>query len=309
MLPYTAAALPVPAADGILSPQSPHAPPMLNRRTCLVPALVVAVFSGCRTPDPVTIGRFDPAHDLFLAQFDLKTDVDDLHSVAGVATMLADPRFERVRFHAVAGAYGIQEGPYVPPGDLFQMAFGDRWSDAHVDFDGAVAEVAALVRQTFEEGGAVWVADAGQSDFSAAVLRRVVGPVPDSAVARRFHVVQHADWNESVTTPEDLAFLKTTASYHRIPDGNTVGNGTPGFRSPEPVDWRSRVRDADLVAVWETAIDIADTYNGADGRYLNEAIQAGGLDFSDVSEACWIFGFDHLADAEAFFEEFGTRDP
>ena len=31
------------------------------------------------------------------------------------------------------------------------------------------------------------------------------------------------------------------------------------------------------------------------------------MDFSDVSETCWIFGFAALPDAEAFFREFATR--
>jgi hypothetical protein len=28
------------------------------------------------------------------------------------------------------------------------------------------------------------------------------------------------------------------------------------------------------------------------------------MDFSDVAETCWIFGFSDLEDAEAFFREF-----
>jgi hypothetical protein len=267
--------------------------------------LGILLAAACSSAPSAEIGRLDPATDLFLAHFDLMTDVDDLHAVAGVATMLADPRFAGIRFHAVAGAYGIQEGLYVPPGDLFEKAFGDRWSDAHTDFDQAVTEVAGLVRETLAGGGDVWVADGGQSDFSAAVLRAVVASASNPDIARRFHVVQHADWNESVTSPDDLEYLRTDASYHRIPDGNTVGNGSPGFRSEEPVDWRSHIRDDRLVDVWETAIAIADTFNGADGRYLNEAVAAGGLDFSDVSETCWIFGFEGLENTDAFFAEFG----
>ena len=52
------------------------------------------------------------------------------------------------------------------------------------------------------------------------------------------------------------------------------------------------------------AIGIADAYNGADGRYLNESIQKGGLDFSDVAEMTWVFGFSDLVDANDFFREF-----
>jgi hypothetical protein len=52
------------------------------------------------------------------------------------------------------------------------------------------------------------------------------------------------------------------------------------------------------------AIVFANRYNAQDGRYDNTAIGAGGMDFSDVAETCWIFGFAGLLDAEAFFREF-----
>jgi hypothetical protein len=123
----------------------------------------------------------------------------------------------------------------------------------------------------------------------------------------RVHIVQHADWNEEVTSPEALAFVKEAATYHRIPDGNVVGNGTPGFRTENPVEWRAAIRNARLTEIWETAIRIGNAYNGVDGRYLNTAIKGGGLDFSDVSETAWIFGFEDLVDASDFFREFGER--
>ena len=199
----------------------------------------------------------------------------------------------------------MQEGLYVPANELFDAAFGDRWSDAHADFASALTEVTALVLDVLNAGGDIWIAEAGQSDFSAALARNVAEAFPQSDATRRLHVVQHSDWNEEVTTPDDLAFVKQVATYNRIPDGNTVGNGTPGFRSEAAVAWRDHGLDADLVDIWEMAIEIANRFNGQEGRYLNEAIAAGGLDFSDVSETCWIFGYEDLADAEAFFREFG----
>jgi hypothetical protein len=253
------------------------------------------------------VGKFEVQRDLFLAHFDLKTDVDDLHSVAGVATMLADPRLAEVRYHAVVGAYGTQEGLYVPADELFGLAFGEHWSDAHGDFDAALSEVSALVTDVLASGGTVWIADGGQSDFSAAVVRAVQEGHRDLDTKRHIHIVQHADWNEEVTAPENLTFVKEAAMYHRIPDGNAPGNGTPGFRSDDVIDWRAYVENPRLVNLWELAIDIANTYNGADGRYLNTSIQKGGLDFSDVSETTWIFGFTELIDARDFFAEFGSR--
>ena len=252
------------------------------------------------------LGRFDLQHDLFLAHFDLKTDVDDIHSVAATATLLNDPRFAGVNYHAVSGAYGIQEGLFVPANNLFELAFEGRWSDAHTNFSNALEEVSKKAVATLNHGGTIWIMEAGQSDFSAALVRRIQGDMPDLNIKERIHVVQHADWNEEVTTPDDLAFLKKTITYHKIPDGNASGNGTPGFRSDELINWKENVGDAKSIRIWEMAIDIANTYNGVEGRYLNESIQKGGLDFSDVAESAWIFGFGNLVDANDFFSEFST---
>jgi hypothetical protein len=253
---------------------------------------------------PDLLGKFDRSKDLYLAHFDVKTDVDDLHSVAAVATMLADPRFSGVNYHAVAGTYGIQEGLYVPAEALFDLAFEVHWSDAHASFEEALQEVSDLATETLAAGGSIWIADGGQSDFSAALVRRIQERMPEVAVKDRIHVVQHADWNEEVTTADDLAFVREAVSYHRIPDGNAPGNGTPGFRADQVIDWQAQVSDVRLREIWTMAIEIANRYNGADGRYLNESVKAGGLDFSDTAETTWIFGFNDLVEANDFFQEF-----
>lgn len=257
--------------------------------------------------DPDQLGRFHPDSDLYLAHFDLKTDVDDVHSVAAVATMLADPRFSGVRYHAVAGTYGLQEGEYVPAEGVFDLAFGDHWSDAHDDFGNALDEVSGLSVQALNDGGSIWIADGGQSDFSAALIRKLQEQLPKIPLKDRITIVQHADWNEEVTTPEHLDFVKEAVTYQKIPSGNGPGNGSPGFRSATPVNWRQDISDARLTAIWTAALEVANRYNGADGRYLNEAIQDGGLDFSDVAETTWIFGFNDLTNANDFFEEFSDK--
>src|SRR5690606_29816020 len=120
-------------------------------------------------------------------------------------------------------------GLYVPANELFEAAFGDRWSDAHTDFDQALAEVTALISKTLADGGDVWIAECGQSDFTAAVVQKLQSTHPDLATKSRLHVVQHSNWNESSATPKKLQFVKVHTDYHKIPDGNAVGNGTPGF--------------------------------------------------------------------------------
>ena len=270
----------------------------------LLTGICVLSYTHHSSAEPNRLGRFALDRDLYLAHFDLKTDVDDVHAVAGVATMLSDPRFASVRYHAVAGTYGMQDGEYVPAERVFDLAFGNRWSDAHGDFDAALAEVSKLSAETLNNGGSLWIADGGQSDFSAALIRRLQQRLPDVDLRDRITVVQHADWNEEVTTPEDLDFVREVARYRKIPSGNGIGNGSPGFRSESTVRWQDHVTGARLAELWTLALQVADRYNGADGRYLNEAIQDGGLDFSDVAETTWIFGFNHLVDATDFFDEF-----
>lgn len=247
------------------------------------------------------VRTFNKEKDLLLVQFDCKTDVDDLQTAAALATLLANSNFTDINYHAVAGTYGIQEGLYVPPNDLFQLAFGDQWTDAHNNMKGAVEKVAPLVIETLSKKGHVWIADAGQSDFSAELVKAVQKVLPKTNTSKRIHVVQHAGWNEEVTTPEKLLFVKLNTDYMKIPDGNGVGNGTPGFRSPEFTNWDDKITNPRLKEIWQLAIDLSNKYNGKEGRYNNEAIAAGGLDFSDLSEVCWILGINDIKDTEQFF--------
>lgn len=248
--------------------------------------------------------RFDVRKDLLLAHYDCKTDVDDLHSVAGLATLLSHPDYMALRYHAVAGTYGIQEGLYVPPNPLFQKAFGENWSDAHNDFQMAVQRVKGIALAALGNGADIWIAEAGQSDFSAALVQSILAAQPDLD-SNRIHVVQHSNWNEEVTSPESLRYVKEHTDYRKIADGNVVGNGTPGFRTSGYTGWKQALRDPGLQGVWQLAVDLALRYNGKEGRYNNEAVAENGLDFSDLSEVCWMLGLESIRDTDAFFKRFG----
>lgn len=267
--------------------------------------LVIISEYGIAQQDTTSTPRINIQKDLLLVQYDCKTDVDDLHSVAAFRTILNDNDYSKLNYHAVAGTYGTQEGLYVPPNQLFQLAFGKNWSDANKDFNKAVKQVKKKVETTLKKGGNVWIAEAGQSDFTAELLKAIQSELPDINTSHCIHVVQHSDWNESVTTPERLKFVKANTDYLKIPDGNTVGNGSPGFRDPGFITWKNYVSDLELVKNWELAIELGNQFNGKDGRYTNEAVAEGGLDFSDTSEVCWILGLENLKDTEAFFQYFG----
>ena len=268
----------------------------------------ILFFTSCGSKHNSTslLGHFRVDKDLFLAQFDCKTDVDDIYSVAAVATMLADPRFKDVHYHAVAGAYGIQEGLYVPAGDVFKAAFGNHWSDAHSNHKKALDEVTLIVIETLEKNGDIWIADAGQSDFTSALILNIREALSQIHTTKRIHVVQHSDWNENNTSPENLAYVKANSDYHKIPDGNVTGNGSPGFKTDEIINLQKYITNPKLIRIWDLAIETASTYNGKDNRYKNPAIANGGMDFSDASETCWIFGFNYLKDTKQYFAEFST---
>ncbi|TLP79178.1 hypothetical protein [Maribacter sp. ACAM166] len=54
--------------------------------------------------------KLNLAKDILLVQFDSKTDVDDLHSIANFVTLLEYSNYSDLNYHVIAGAYGIQEG-------------------------------------------------------------------------------------------------------------------------------------------------------------------------------------------------------
>ncbi|MFA3790146.1 hypothetical protein AB6T38_03435 [Aliiglaciecola sp. SL4] len=277
-------------------------------------ALIVLAFGFCATSlqaqantpvEPSTIiGKFDTSKDLLLAQFDSKTDVDDIHTIAAVATMLRHPRFAQVKYHAVAGAYGIQEGLYVPAPELFNAAFAEHWSNAHIAREQALQEVMVLVQNTLKNGGDIWIAEAGQSDFSAAMVREVQHILPTINTNTRIHLVQHSKWNQKSATPEDLAFVKQHTDYTKIADGNATGNGTPGLRNDDRTLWVRPLADKKVGHLWQLAKSIAEKYNGVEERYNNPAVEKGGIDFSDTAEMCWIFGYNNIVDVSGFFDVF-----
>nr|GGH99713.1 hypothetical protein GCM10011355_26320 [Aquisalinus luteolus] len=255
------------------------------------------------TCDAGMIGRFDSGADLFIAQFDARPDVDDLHAIAAVATVLADDAFACVDHLAVAGAYGRQGGLYIPAPELFDLAFGDHWIEAHDRHQDAAAELAALIVDRLQAGGDIWIAEAGQSDLTAATIRAAREIAPELDFAARVHLVQHSSWNESQTDVDALGYVREHTDYIRIPDGNAGGNGSPGFRTEGGALWPMMLADEDVGAIWAEAKRLADANNEKAG-YDNPAIGAGGFDFSDVSETAYIFGFEDMADVEAFAQRF-----
>ena len=203
----------------------------IMKRAYIYIFLILSTSCFSRANQPEQDKQFNAEKDLLVMQFDCKTDVDDIHSAAAFKTLLSSPEFSAINYFAVAGTYGIQKGLYVPPNGLFQQAFEDNWTDAHANKTKAVERMKNVALECLQKGGNVWIAEAGQSDFSAELIKAIQKDIPEVNTAERIHIVQHSDWNEEVTSATSLAFVKANSNYHKIPDGNVEGNGTPGFLS------------------------------------------------------------------------------
>ena len=140
----------------------------------------------------------------------------------------------------------------------------------------------------------MWIAEGGQSDLSADVVRELLGRMPDLDTRRRIHLVQHSNWNEDKALDGDLRYVKATTDYIRIPDGNSGGNGTADLNDPS--------YDGPFIA---TALAGP---NGAGWRAAFDyySPQRARLDFSDTVELLEILdvGTDQVDDIEDFADTF-----
>lgn len=280
-------------------------------RTSWSAALGLVILTACsHEPAPMTptlcenaemIGQFDPSNDVFVGYFDSKPDIDDLHTVAAVGSLLKHDAFACVEAIGVAGAYGTQGGDYIHSPALFDLAFGDNWLDGHNDRDATIEAQAELFIDTLRDGGDIWIMIAGQADIAADALSLAVERAPDLPYKSHLHLIQHSDWNESVTAPEKLAFVRETADYQKIADGNARGNGTPGYTLADGQLWPRVLADPKIGALWEAAKQLADKKN-PNSAYVNPSVSAGGFDFSDTSEMVHVFGLNVLDNVPLFLD-------
>lgn len=295
--------------------------------------------------------RFSKERDLFIAQFDSLPDSDDIHSQAAVGCLLAHPHFKGVNYFAVAGAYGVQVKnsgfKYIDSRKLFDLAFGTealesdsieeraqaRWVNAHeriingANQDGYVVRsperiaqmdfasdvVKDKAKQILEAGGRVFVMEAGQSDFTADWVAKLIAEGVENT-STHVILVQHSWWNEKHTAghgdllfddgKDDWDYINDSSimNYIQIDDGNRDYGSKPRRRARTPnyknadTQYLSEAIDAKnpnthARELWRLAKDIV-----AGCSYKGKVMVNGGVDFSDTVEAMWIFD---LADESA----------
>ncbi len=176
-----------------------------------------------------TSGEADLSSDLISLQYDHAPDRDDGHATAA-GKQVADV----IGFipWVVGGAYGADNAnTYRESSEVVMDAVWGpgNWVNADENWSAAVQATADRWETTLESCGDIWIAEGGQSDFSADVVRELQDRMPDLETTERIHLVQHSNWNEIHALDADLAFVRAETDYISIPDGNSGGNGTADF--------------------------------------------------------------------------------
>jgi Secretion system C-terminal sorting domain/Fascin domain len=272
--------------------------------------LAIAIFSF--SISNFAQGNFNKATDLLLANYDIKADEDDIHSVTAFACMLNHPDLAGIKYFVVAGAYGTQPCNFVTtavPG-LYNLFFGPEntnWTNANANRAASVTRVKDKMKATIDAGGRVFIAEAGQSDVTYDAIQQVIGAgISVATIKARVILVQHSQFNETFTTQSKLTWLKANTTYTKIADGNTGGNGTPGYNDGNQT-WLNQSNgttntNATTKNFWSQCDFICDTWNTPGTNcFSNSVINGGGVDFSDTVEIWWIFNVGANADNVAKF--------
>ncbi len=263
--------------------------------------------------------HFEKKSDLLLAQFDSKPDPDDIHAQAALGSMMLHPDLKGVKIYAVSGAIGVQKGLFIDSKELFNTAFGKRWTAANEDWDRAVSDIVKVVLPVIRKGGKVWVQEAGQSNITADWVKELLKSISAATIKERVIVVQHSNWNENMTAKDDLEYVKRMTTYFSIDDGNMEPTDEKGDRGPyttpayraKDAKWivlAKEARNAKVSKMWRLADEIVDL-NFPDGVHHKWSyLHYDGVDYSDCCENWWILNIGEKADShEKFWSRYVTR--
>ena len=170
--------------------------------------------------------QLDPDRDLIILCYDHAPDKDDGHSAVADRTILQSlygKSWISKHVMAVSGAYGNNANLFNHDSDnVMSAAWNDcgGWLSAHDSRKSSIDQLAKRCIETLNINGNIWVKEGGQSDITATIVKSIKEELPKLDTLKRFHVVQHSDWNERHTNPAALIYTKTNTDYLRIPDAN-----------------------------------------------------------------------------------------
>ncbi len=247
--------------------------------------LFVWIFaSPMRTDAKEEVGRaFDPERDLLSLHYDHAPDRDDGHSAAADRTVIESLFGAEWMVHRVlpiSGTYGKNKRSFISESDaVMDVVWKARggWVAVAREWDKAVETVYERWLAVLTEGGDVFVKEGGQSDFTAAVVKRLRQEHPEIETHRRIHVIQHSRWNEDQTTPEALEYVKMHARYVRISDANRYLNVKGG----DVAFTQAAIEHPVFGPSWQAAFKYYDPVKR--------------LDFSDTGELLYILGLGEMS--------------
>ena len=221
-----------------------------------------------------SIGRVG-SNDLVALHYDNCPDRDDGHALAsGKAVVVRSGLQNIIVVNGTCsdnwlGSYQSGSEP------VARAAWGNQWLDAFNNSNTSIQTSAQRWASVLANGGDVWVAEGGPSDFTAKVLRSIRSQFP-ALNLKNVHVVQHAHgsgWNESNTSPSNIALIRSAADYVTIPNGNIGGNGSAGLNQLSSF-FVSTARQSEFSNEWDAAFN-----------YLSPSRR---LDFSDTVELLYL---------------------
>lgn len=217
-----------------------------------------------------TEGPFDVTRDLLSMHFDF-AHLDEGHATVANAEIAADLGFTP---WVVAGTQAPGGTHFVHDyNTVMNATFGSTWQDAGSDWGPAVMNTASAWIDVVDSGGRVFVAEAGVSDFTAAVLDDLSARRPELDMTALIIVVQHAQRNEDETSPAVLTSVIERTTYLRIDDGNQP-NDTADLAVTD-AGFETAALAGPFAAAWAVAFD---------------AMPASELDFSDTVAVLEIVG-------------------
>lgn len=297
-------------------------------RKLLLAAVGVSLLAPSAMADD--IGRFNTDTDFYLGHFDMKPDHDDVQAAAALGSLLEHPDFNAMRTSnrlMVYGAIGSQSGTQINPTELFDIAFGTNrsfhWTNALSSRSASLGRAFRRSKAAIRGGGKVWIQEAGQSDFTRDLLSRLrndttSGNLSNTRIKNNVMVVQHSEYNEDMTSGNDLRDTRNWATYVAVDDGNERWGVGPnrGPNTPKYKDERtSLLRDAERQStspntfrIWRASKSVIEDNPARNGSFNNPTIRDGGVDFSDCVENFYIFQLGSRADSTSdFWNKFVTR--
>ncbi|WP_048688725.1 hypothetical protein [Catenovulum maritimum] len=290
------------------------------KKICLTIALLIGLVTNSYAEQRQD---FDLEHDTLLAQFDIKGDLDDVHAIAALGSLLAHPDYKSLlpRTYAVQGTAERTSGKQYRVPELMIQAFGAKnsaWFDALADHDKAVKQMYQVVLSALKQNNnqaKVWVMEAGQNGFTHDWLKLLLeqdNGVTAKDSKERIIVVQHSWFNEQESNKQKLSYVQQNTTYVAIDDGNEhygQGHSAKTIRGAHTARLQGRQTETDFNPGDSKWLDAARSENNtkthakklwtmADDYIKNlphihgKLHQQGGTDYSDMVEVLWILGLN-----------------